>query len=119
MDIYENKVVNGVSQCKLKAIASSFISRVLHIINSLGGHAVLLPSSKDLNKELLPDTPLDSSAQNAGNISTENLHNVCYVLTAGMDIYENKVVNGVSQCKLKAIVSSFISRFFNSIHSSG
>ena len=63
------------------------------------------PSTKNLPS----DTPLESSAPNTGNIPTENLHNVCYVLTARMDIYENKVVNGVSQCKLKAIASSFIS----------
>ena len=47
MDIYENKVVNGVSQCKLKAIASSFISRVFHSVHSLRGHSVLVPYKKD------------------------------------------------------------------------
>ena len=76
-------------------------------------------SSTDLNKEPLPDTPLESSAPNTGNIPTENLHNVCYVLNTGMDIYENKVVNGVSQCNLTAIARSFAFRVFHSIHSLG
>ena len=42
-------------------------------------------SSTDLNKEPLPDILLESSAPNTGNIPTENLHNVCYVVTAGME----------------------------------
>ena len=46
MDIYENKVVDGVSQCKMKATAGSFLAQVFQGKYSLGGHAILLPYNK-------------------------------------------------------------------------